>query len=64
MDKIDVVDAIPILKEMNINLDKLSPERLEALMKITDSIKDPSELTPEIIRKMVNIANCSSIFKK
>ena len=64
MDKIDVVDAIPILKEMNINLDKLSPERLEALMKITDSIKDPSELTPEIIRKMVSIANCSSIFKK
>jgi len=64
MDKIDVEKAIPILKEMNINLDKLSPERLEALLKITDSIKDPSELTPEIIRKMVSIANCSSIFKK
>lgn len=64
MDKIDVEKAIPILKKMNINLDKLSPERLEALLKITDSIKDPSELTPEIIRKIVNIANCSSIFKK
>jgi hypothetical protein len=64
MDNINIQNAIPILNQMQLNPEKLSPERLEALLKITDSIKEPSDLTPEITRQMMSIINCSSIVKK
>jgi hypothetical protein len=64
MDNINIQNAIPILNQMQLNPEKLSPERLEALLKITDSIKGPSDITPEITRQMMSIINCSSIVKK
>jgi len=44
--------AINLLRQFGIDLDKLEPEKMERLMKITQQINDPSHITPEIISEI------------
>ena len=55
MENLDIRSVIPILKQLGISPDKLSPERLEALMKITEKISNGSDITPEITSKIMDI---------
>lgn len=52
MNNIDVSSAIKLLRQFGIDLDKLEPEKMERLMKITQQINDPSEITPDIISEI------------
>lgn len=55
MEDLDVRTVLPILQQFGINLDQLGPERLEQLMKLCSQIKNPSEITPEISKKLLEI---------
>ena len=55
MEDLDIRTVLPILQQFGINLDKLGPERLEELMKLCSKIKNPSEITPEISKKLLEI---------
>jgi uncharacterized protein YecA (UPF0149 family) len=48
-------DMLPLLQTLGISPDRLGPERLEQLMKMTDQITDPSQLTEETTRKLMDI---------
>jgi hypothetical protein len=55
MENLDIRSVIPILKQLGISPDKLGPERLEELMKISEKITGASDLTPEITSKIMDI---------
>jgi hypothetical protein len=55
MEDLDVRSVLPILHQFGINIDQLGPEKLEDLMKLCSKIKNPSEITPEISKKLLEI---------
>ena len=55
MEDLDIRTVLPILQQFGINIDQLGPERLEDLMKLCSQIKNPSEITPEISKKLLEI---------
>ena len=55
MENLDIRSVIPILKQLGISPDKLGPERLEELMKISEKITGASDITPEISSKIMDI---------
>ena len=55
MENLDIRSVIPILKQLGISPDKLGPEKLEKLMKITEKISGVSDITPEITTKIMDI---------
>jgi hypothetical protein len=55
MENLDIRSVIPILKQLGISPDKLGPERLEELMKISEKISSASDITPEISTKIMDI---------
>lgn len=55
MENLDIRSVIPILKQLGISPDKLGPERLEELMKISGKISGPSDITPEMTTKIMDI---------
>jgi hypothetical protein len=54
MENLDVRTIIPMLQQFGISPDQLSIERLDALMKLADSIKNPSDITPEMSKKILD----------
>jgi len=60
MENLDVRSVIPILQQFGINIDQLGPERLEELMKLCSQIKNPSEITPEISKKLLDIVGITT----
>jgi len=48
-------NIILMLKMFGINIEDLSIEKLEELMKLTDSIENPKNITPEMSKKILNI---------
>ena len=48
-------DILPLLQTLGISPDRLGPDRLEQLMKMTEQITDPSQLTEETTRKLMDI---------
>lgn len=55
MENLDIRDILPLLRNFGIGPEQLGPEKLEKLMKISQNIKNPSEITPEISRQIFNI---------
>lgn len=55
MEDLDIRTVLPFLQQFGINIDQLGPERLEELMKLCSQIKNPSEITPEISKKLLEI---------
>jgi hypothetical protein len=55
MENLDIRSVIPILKQLGISPDKLGPERLEELIKISEKISDASDITPEMTSKIMDI---------
>lgn len=48
---------LPVLKNLGINPDKLSGDKLNRLVNMTKGIKNPSDVSPEITREFANILN-------
>jgi uncharacterized protein YecA (UPF0149 family) len=46
---------LELLKQLGIDPNKLSAEKLEKLMHITDNVKDPKDITMEVTREIINI---------
>jgi uncharacterized protein YecA (UPF0149 family) len=59
MEKLDIKNAIHILKQLGISPEQLGPERLRELMKITDFINNPTDITPEATRNIMDIIGLS-----
>jgi uncharacterized protein YecA (UPF0149 family) len=55
MNNIDVSQAINLLQQFGIDLDKLEPKKLERIIQITQQINDPSQITPEFISEITSI---------
>jgi len=53
-DNLNEKNIIPMLKMFGINIEDLSIEKLEELMKLTDSIENPKNMTPEMSKKILN----------
>ena len=49
MNNLDVSAILPLLKQLGINPDTMSPEKMQKLMEIADKVKDPSEITQDTI---------------
>jgi hypothetical protein len=54
MENLDVQNIIPMLSQIGINVEQLSLERLEELMKLSDSIQNPCDITPEMSKKILD----------
>jgi hypothetical protein len=61
MDNLDDKNVIPMLKHFGINTDELSIEKLEELMKMTDLIKNPADITPEMSKKILYIVRSNTM---
>ena len=55
MDNIDIHSIIPLLQQLGISPEQLGQERLERLLNISDTIKNPSDITPETSRQILEI---------
>ena len=45
---------LPLLSQFGISPDKLGPERLEQLLKMSSVIQDPDKMTPDIANKIMD----------
>jgi len=55
MDNLDLNSIIPLLQQLGVSPEQLGPERLERLLNISDTIKNPSDITPETSRQILEI---------
>ncbi len=55
MNNLDVRSVLPLLQQMGVDPSKLGPDKLERLMKLSDKIKNPDQITPELISEITNI---------
>ena len=55
MNNLDVRSVLPLLQQMGIDPSKLGPDKLERLMKMSDKIKNPDQITPEVVSEITNI---------
>ena len=55
MENFDIREAIPLLKQFGIDPTQLGPEKLEELMRLSQSVKNPSDITPETSRKILDV---------
>ena len=55
MDKFDMSSVIPLLRHFGIDLDKLDPDKLEKLMKLSNKFKDTSQNNCDAVSEMRNI---------
>jgi hypothetical protein len=60
MDNLDIRSVLPMLQQFGISPDQLGPEKLEKLMKIAEPIQDPSDITPEISRQILEVLGIST----
>jgi uncharacterized protein YecA (UPF0149 family) len=51
----DMNKILPILKSFGVNPEKLGPDKLERLQNIAGTISDPSQITPELSRQVLDI---------
>lgn len=51
----DMNKVLPILKSFGINPGKLGPDKLERLQNIAGNISEPSQITPEVSRQVLDI---------
>ena len=54
MNNLDVRSVLPLLQQMGVDPSKLGPDKLERLMKLSDKIKNPDQITPELISEITN----------
>jgi len=60
----EIIKIIPILQQFGISPESLGPERLEKLMSLADIIKNPSDITPEMSRQMLDALGIGPITPK
>ena len=62
----DIAKILPVLRQFGISPEMLGPERLEKLMSLADKIQNPSEITQDTSRQIMNILGISTrnIIKK
>ena len=51
----EIRDILPILKQFGVSPEQLGPERLRKLITFSSKIKDPSKITQESSRQLMNI---------
>ena len=51
----DIRDILPILKQFGVSPEQLGSERLSKLIAFASNIKDPSKITKESSRELMNI---------
>lgn len=56
----DIRTIMPMLAQFGISPDQLSGEKLNNLMKLTEKIKDPSQITPEIAGQVMQAIGMSA----
>ena len=54
MDNLDLKSILPLLQQFGISPDKIGPEKLNQLMALSQHIKDPSKITPELSSQIIN----------
>ena len=59
MDNLDIRSVLPMLQQFGISPDQLGPDKLEKLMKLSKSIQNPSDITPEISRHILDVLGIS-----
>ena len=55
LENLNIRDIIPLLHQFGINPSQLGPEKIERLMKLSQNIKNPTDITSEISREMLDI---------
>lgn len=45
----------PALSQLGVDLNKISPDKIQKLMSFAENIKDPKDITPEMARNVMNI---------
>lgn len=55
LENLDIRDIIPLLHQFGINPSQLGPAKIERLMKLSQNIKNPTDITPEISREILSI---------
>lgn len=55
MDNFDMRKALPLLQSLGISPERLGPEKLEEILRLTSPISKPSDITPELAGKIMRI---------
>jgi len=50
----EIVKMLPILQQFGISPENLGPERLEKLMSLASLVKNPSDITPEMSKQILD----------
>lgn len=60
MDNLDIRSILPMLQQFGISPDRLGHDNLEKLMKLAEPIHNPSDITPEITRQILEVLGIST----
>ena len=60
MENLDIGTILPMLRQFGISPEMLGPEKLEELMKLADKISNPSDITPELSKKIIDLLGIST----
>ena len=60
----DMKKILPILQSFGISPSNLGPEKLERLMKISKQVSEPSKVSAEVSREVMNILGIGLAGKK
>ena len=57
-------DVLPVLQSLGVNPNKLGPEKLERLIQLCNGITDPSQITQEATRQIIDTIGITTVGKK
>jgi len=60
MNDYKISDIIPLLRQFGIAPEQLGPDKLNKLMRITQNISDPSQITPEVSQEIMRTIGVSA----
>lgn len=59
-----IKDILPVLQSLGVSPEQLGPEKLERLMQLCNNITDPSQISQETTRQIIDTIGITTVGKK
>ncbi len=60
MTNLDIRSILPMLQQFGITPEQLGPDKLEKIMQLGEHLQDPSDITPEVSRQVLEVLGIST----
>ena len=59
-----IKDVLPVLRSLGVSPEKLGPEKLERLIQLCNTVKDPRQISQETTRQIIDTIGITTAGKK